>query len=243
METETGWKSKKAAKQYKKMIDFIVPGRKEILTTISRLAAEFGGKAPLILDLGCGHGDVTAGILALKPEARCVLTDFSEEMISLCRERFGGNPNISFYRSDLNNGLPEAVTEMKFDAVVSCFALHHIDFDKRVPLYSAIRAVLNDGSLFINGDMFKGESPLLGGWEFDNWIDWMAVKLKENMNLELTFDEIKKKQLDNFNRMGDKPGTLWEMYNDMKTAGFASADCMFKIQNLAVVAAHKNDLQ
>jgi len=241
MENESGWKSKQAADQYKKIIDFIVPGRKDILSTIARLATDFAGNTPLILDIGCGHGDVTAEILQYKPDARCILIDYSDEMLASCKEAFATNRNISFFQQDLNNGLPDSIKNMKFDAVVSCFSLHHIDFDKRVLLYTDIRNVLKDKSLFINGDMFKGESPQLSEWEFDNWISWMVLKFKENLNQIYSFDEIKNRQLESFKKMGDKPGTIWQMYDDFKKAGFNNVDCMFKIQNLAVLSAQKSE--
>ena len=37
--------------------------------------------------------------------------------------------------------------------------------------------------------------------------------------------------------MRDKPGTVWDMCNDLKLAGFRFVDCLFKYQNLAVIAA------
>jgi hypothetical protein len=39
--------------------------------------------------------------------------------------------------------------------------------------------------------------------------------------------------------MGDKPGTIWEMFHDMKIAGFKYVDCLWKSRNLAIMAATK----
>jgi tRNA (cmo5U34)-methyltransferase len=140
---------------------------------------------------------------------------------------------------DLNNGLPQEVLNEKFDAVVSCFALHHLEYDKRVLLYTAIRHVLKNGSLFINGDMFKGDSPVMNERKFDNWVRWMVTKMKEHLGEEITFDDMKRRQLESFQKMGDKPGTIWDMHRDMTAAGFQHVDCMVKVQNLAVMVATK----
>jgi Methylase involved in ubiquinone/menaquinone biosynthesis len=38
-------------------------------------------------------------------------------------------------------------------------------------------------------------------------------------------------------KLGDKPGTLWEMRDDLLMAGFRNIDCAWKYQNLAIMAA------
>ncbi|MBP2644248.1 MAG: Methyltransferase type 12 [Firmicutes bacterium] len=67
----------------------------------------------------------------------------------------------------------------------------------------------------------------------------MQIKLKEHMNMDCTFTEIKERQMEISKMNGDMPGTLWDMYEDLKQAGFKSVDCMLKIQNLAVMVAEK----
>lgn len=192
-----------------------------------------------VLDIGCGHGDVTAEIIKLNSEASFTLIDYSKDMVVSSSERFKDNSKIKILQHDLNNGLPETITDEKFDVVVSCFSLHHIEYYNRIKLYSDIFKVLDENTFFINGDMFKGDSSQMNEWEFDNWVNWMVVKIKEHLGQEKTFEEIKKRQLESFEKMGDKPGTLWDMYSDLKMAGFKNVDCMLKIQNLAVIVAAK----
>ncbi|MDD3363397.1 MAG: hypothetical protein PHZ03_00290 [Syntrophomonas sp.] len=50
-------------------------------------------------------------------------------------------------------------------------------------------------------------------------------------------DALKKKQLENYKAMRDMPGTLWDMDNDLRKAGFRFVDCLCKYQNLAVLSA------
>lgn len=231
-----GWRTQGAAEKYLQMVDVVAPGRKEILSVIARIATSMEPEQPRILDIGCGRGIVTDEILRYSPQASVVMMDYSEEMVSICNERFKDNPNIQVFHHDLNEGLGQCI-EGRFDAVVSCFAIHHVDFENRVRLYKDINSVLKESGVFCNGDLFRGDSPLIHEWEFDNYICWMMDQLREKLGQQYTFEDLKAKQLENYELMKDKPGTVWDMCNDLKLAGFRFVDCLFKYQNLAVIAA------
>jgi ubiquinone/menaquinone biosynthesis C-methylase UbiE len=239
VEKKEGWTNPEAAERYAQTADIIIPERKEILSIIARLAIELGPINPEIIDLGCGLGDVTAEILGLKPDANVLMIDFSDEMIKRSSERFKGNKNITVVKKDLNQGILDITEDRVFDVVVSCFAIHHVEFDNRIKLYSDIYAVLNEKGLFINGDLFKEDSPVIDNWEFNNHISSMVVQLREKLGQKWTFDELKLNRLEDAQKMGDKPGTLWQMYHDMKAAGFRYVDCLWKSRNLAIMAATK----
>jgi tRNA (cmo5U34)-methyltransferase len=239
MERKEGWANPEAAENYARTADIIIPERKEILSIISRLAIELGPMNPKIIDLGCGLGDVTAEIIKLKPDVNVLMLDFSDEMIKRSSERFRDNKNITAIKQDLNQGILDITEDRGFDAVLSCFAIHHIEFENRIKLYSDIHSILKEQGLFINGDLFKEDSPIIDQWEFANHISSMVVQLREKLGQEWTFDELKLNRLENSLKMGDKPGMLWEMFHDMKAAGFRYVDCLWKSRNLAIMAATK----
>lgn len=232
---DEGWKIKGAAEKYMQTVELVAPGRKEILDIIARLATQADGKNPCILDIGCGWGHVTDEVLQHTPQASVVMLDFSEEMVDICKKRFRNNSNIKVLQYDLNEGLPSF--DIRFDSVVSCFALHHIEIGNRIKLYSDIRKSLQETGIFINGDLFKGDSPVINDWEFDRYISWMAEQLDSKLGQTYTFNELKVRQLENYKVMKDMPGTLWEMCSDLRKAGFRYVDCLCKYQNLAVLAA------
>lgn len=63
-----------------------------------------------ILEVGCGTGYVTEGLLDLYPERDKVITDISPEMVDFCRNRFTGTSTISFSQLDaeqLNTDAPQ----------------------------------------------------------------------------------------------------------------------------------------
>jgi tRNA (cmo5U34)-methyltransferase len=237
MNEPEGWTSPKAAQRYIRVQSEMVPGRSEVLSLIATLAAACPSTRPRFLDLGCGHGDVTGEILKLVPEASVTMVDFSGEMLRRAGERFVNDDRVSILEQDLNSGIPGALAESRFDAVVSCFALHHIELENRVMLYRQLRGVLNHDGLFINGDRFLGESPAMGAWEFDKWVVWMTARAKERFRITKTSAEIRQRQLEMDEKLGDKPGSIWAMRDDLKQAGFAHIDCLYKNQITAVIVA------
>ena len=114
-----------------------------------------------------------------------------------------------------------------------------LEFVNRVKLYSSIRNKLKEVRLFINGDRFKGESPSIEQWGFDNWIKFMEKQIKEKFGRDRTFSELKHGQIESDKKLGDKPGTIYHMEQDLREAGFKYVDCIWKYHILAVIAATK----
>ena len=239
MARKQGWESGEAVSRWLQTADILVRGRRDILSIIARLSTAFVADRPTILDLGCGHGDVTAEILKLRPHASIWMVDFSDEMIRLARERFSDNENIKVIKHDLNRGIPDELLSIEFDEVVSCFAIHHVEHENRVGLYAQIRHVLSEDGFFVNGDRFAGESPVVSSWEYDSWIASRAERIRNELGIDVLFDEEKRTQLERDERMGDKPGTLWSMRQDLIQAGFQYVDCLLKSEFVAVMVATK----
>ncbi len=233
------WESAEQAQRYRSLSDMVIPGRQEILSVIARCAARFTSARPRIMDIGCGYGEAAAAVLEQKPDCSVTLLDFNDEMLRMAGERFQHIPHASITKHNLDEGLPPDMEDESYDAVISCFALHHVAFERRLPLYRDIHHVLKSGGIFINGDRFTGESPALAGWQFDNWISWMVESIREKTGKVRGFDQIKERQLESDNRLGDKPGTIWTMREELKSAGFSHADCLWMYLDLGVLAAVK----
>jgi tRNA (cmo5U34)-methyltransferase len=239
MNNKTGWQTNEAARHYECIGNFMIPGRDEIMEIVSGLTAAFTPLNGFILDLGCGYGDATYAALLKVPDSSAVLIDFSDEMLRRARERFRSNQKIKLIKYNLNEGIPNNLKPASFDAVISCFALHHIDFERRIPLYIEINNVLKPGGIFVNGDRFVEESPAINEWMFDIWVRWMTNRVKERFEISKSFDQMKARQIERDRDLGDKPGSLWSMGSDLRMAGFTYIDCLYKNQIVSVVAAIK----
>lgn len=239
MNDKTGWKTAEVARHYARIGNSMIPGRTEIMDIIGRLPSALSPVNGFILDLGCGYGDATDAVLQKAPDTSAVLIDFSDEMIGRAKERFKDNPKTELIKYDLNEGIPDTFGDESFDAVVSCFALHHVEFERRLPLYTRVCSVLKSGGIFINGDRFAEESPHINEWMFNTWVKWMTDRVRERLGVSKTFEQMKARQIESDQDLGDKPGSLWAMEKDLRTAGFSNVDCLYKNQIIAIIAAIK----
>jgi tRNA (cmo5U34)-methyltransferase len=108
-----------------------------------------------ILDLGTGDGRLLALVKAhLTPsesdrvgKIESVAIDFSPAMLEAAGKGFAGDSSVSIIAHNLDDPLP---TLGKFDAIVSCFVIHHLMHERKRALYAEIHDRLNPGGVFCN---------------------------------------------------------------------------------------------
>jgi len=100
-----------------------------------------------VLDLGTGDGRLTAMLREGRPEMAATGLDFSALMLERARERFGENKRIELIEHDLSRPLPDLG---RFDAVVSSFAIHHLEHERKRELYAEVLDLLEPGGVFAN---------------------------------------------------------------------------------------------
>ncbi|MEP7056001.1 MAG: class I SAM-dependent methyltransferase [Actinomycetota bacterium] len=100
-----------------------------------------------VLDLGCGDGRLLALVRLARPGVAGVAADFSPAMLDAARSRFAADPDVSVVEHDLDDPLAFAGG---FDAVVSSFAIHHIDDARKKSLYAEVFGLLRPGGVFLN---------------------------------------------------------------------------------------------
>lgn len=111
-----------------------------------------------ILDLGSGGGRLLALVMAARPGGSYVALDFSPTMLDALHKLFGGEKQVSIVAHDLDQPLP---TLGEFDAVVSSFAIHHLEHPRKRALYEEIYAQLAPGGLFCNLEHVSSPSERL----------------------------------------------------------------------------------
>ncbi|HEX9967707.1 MAG TPA: methyltransferase domain-containing protein [Solirubrobacterales bacterium] len=100
-----------------------------------------------VLDLGTGDGRLLARLREDRPLMLAVGVDFSPIMLSAARERFGGDERVELVEHDLGAPLPDLG---RFDAVVSSFAIHHLEHERKRALCAEVFALLEPGGVFAN---------------------------------------------------------------------------------------------
>ncbi len=111
-----------------------------------------------ILDLGTGDGRLLALLKIDRPAASAVALDFSPVMLAAARERFTADESVEVVAHDLERPLPDLG---RFDAVVSCFAIHHCTHERKRSLYGEIFEALAPGGCFCNLEHVASPTPAL----------------------------------------------------------------------------------
>jgi SAM-dependent methyltransferase len=100
-----------------------------------------------VLDLGTGDGRLLALLKRDRWQIVGVGVDSSEVMLGAARKRFAGDERVTLVQHDLAEPLP---TLGFFDAVVSSFAIHHLEHERKRSLYNEIADLLEPGGVFAN---------------------------------------------------------------------------------------------
>jgi tRNA (cmo5U34)-methyltransferase len=112
-----------------------------------------------VLDLGCGDGRLAALVLDNRDTVtEVVAVDASPPMLEQARQRFVDDPRVEVREWDLRH----PVTGFgSFDAIVSGFAIHHLDDDRKRELFGEIATQLRPGGVFANLEVVESATPEL----------------------------------------------------------------------------------
>ena len=135
---------------------------------IDAVEAGTGRPDPLVVDLGCGPGSLSARLLARIPAATVIAVDADPVTLSLGRAAYGGVPGLRFLEIDLRSSGWETGLGIEpgrqVDAVVSTTALHWLSAAELGRLYRVLASLLRPGGLFLDGDHLRvdeTENPAL----------------------------------------------------------------------------------
>ncbi len=141
----------------------------EYVARVGQLPPRLAGEAMLVealpgaprrvLDLGCGDGRLTTLVLEHRPGIEAVVAvDSSPPMLRLARERFADDPRVAVVEGDLRDPIDRFGD---FDVIVSGFAIHHLDDDRKEQLYAEVAGALLPGGVFANLEVVASPTPEL----------------------------------------------------------------------------------
>jgi tRNA (cmo5U34)-methyltransferase len=136
---------------------------------IGRLEARLAGEAVLrgalpplprrVADLGCGDGRLAALVLDERPSVtEVVALDRSEPMLELARARFASEPRVVVGVGDLTEPLGPVLGAEPFDLVVSGFAIHHLEDERKRTLFGEVLAALAPGGVFADLEVVRSST-------------------------------------------------------------------------------------
>jgi len=179
----------------------------------SALLEEIPANAMRVLDLGCGDGRLLALVLTARPSAAGVALDFSLPMLERVRQRFVADDRVRVVEHNLDRPLPDLGP---LDAVVSSFAVHHLEHDRKRTLYTEVWQALNAGGVFANLEHVASPTPRL----HRRFYDAIGVPVENE---------------DPSNKLLDVETQLdW-----LRKIGFVDVDCYWKWREFALLIGHK----
>lgn len=233
------WDDKEFVDFYAKSANVIMLERQRCIRILLEIIAfHFKNLSGLnIVDLGCGDGILTKYIHSESPNNNFYLVDASEQMLKKAKENLNDS-KISFRHLTFEDYCESQSEDCKYDLVLSANAIHHLDFIKKMALFTKIYKELKFGGLFLNIDPVHPKSKYSEEIQFEIWRNWMNETLEKNGKHE----DIG--QFDNIpfvykNNAENKPSGLWEQLDILSKCGFKDVDCFYKYSIFAVFGGTK----
>lgn len=128
-----------------------LPDREERFTVLIDAVEALGRPDPLVIDLGCGPGSLSARLVERLPRATVVAVDADPLLLGLGRAAY---PHLAFRSLDLRvpGWTASLGLDRPADAAVSTTALHWISEPELQTMYAELATVLRQGGVLLNGD-------------------------------------------------------------------------------------------
>lgn len=151
------------------------------------------------IDLGCGPGSLTQQILDAFPKAQALAVDTDPVLLAIAEHvlaRFGDRVNIIDADLRAANWVEKLPTK-KIEAAVSTTALHWLNPEQLLAMYSDVAALMPEGGIILNGDNLaydvtdrvsrklakiaqdRARKQLLAQSGVLNWDEWWEAMEKE----------------------------------------------------------------
>jgi len=145
-----------------------------------------------VLDIGIGTG--TLAFRLYEGGNSITGVDFSSEMLKTARAKM---PDATLIEHDFTKGLPCELGNMKFDFIISTYALHHLTDEKKIPFILSLVNHLKDNGIILIGDVsFRNREDLEkcreasgDGWDDDEFyfvFSELNEKIGDKYSLEYT---------------------------------------------------------
>jgi len=225
-----------------------MPDREDRFTALIDAVAEGAGRPdPLVIDLGCGPGSLSARLLERLPDANVVAVDADPLLLGLGRAG-ASRPGLRFVELDLREpGWSDALgLDQPVDAAVSTTALHWLPPARLAAMYAELAAIIRPGGLLLNGDHLAEDettAPVLArlGWalieredarrrsgrEVEDWSAWWAAATTDPQLAALVAERASKQQVED-DHHGSPSGLLSTHVAALRAAGFAEVGTLWQ---------------
>jgi SAM-dependent methyltransferase len=194
---------------------------------------------PVILDLGCGDGVLTEAVRRVWPGAHSVAVDGSSPMLEKAAQRFEGDERVKLIHADFNDpAWRDRLSVSRFDAVVSGFAIHHSEDDRKRALYAEIFDLLGPGAPFVNVEHVASATPH-GERLFERAFALQLTRSRGASNPDVKFEDVLRETETRLDKAANRLAPVETQLEWLREIGFEHVDCYWKHYELAVLAGYK----
>lgn len=235
------WKTESLVQTFLQGVRGGIPFAAEQIDIMLRVIKAGNKTVENFVDLGCGNGILAKAILAHYPQAKGVLVDFSEPMLSEAKTQ------LSDYASSLRFALGDfgvkewihsVSAEAPFDVIVSGLAIHHQPDKRKKELYAEIFNFLKPGGVFINMEHVASHTD----WIESVWDDFFIDSLYD-FHEKKGIAKSRKQISEEFAHRRDKEANILapvELQCEwLREIGFEDADCYFKVFEFAIFGGRR----
>ena len=179
-----------------------------------------------VSDIGCSNGLASEKFIENFDRNMFYLSDVSEPMLDVCREKYKGRKNVNVIFHDLRQGIPTTDN----DLVISCLTLQFTPIEYRQNILQSIYDGLNSGGAFILVEKVLGNSASI-----DNVFVEEYYNIKRENGYTEKLIQNKRKSLE---------GVLVPItasFNEhlLSSVGFKKVDCFWRCLNFCAWIAVK----
>jgi len=215
------------AKEFDDLILKLIPGYKEMISSLISSIPFENSRAIKVLDIGCGTGNISKAVKERYPHAHIICFDLAESMIEMTRYKLSKYDNIEYHVADVR----EFEFENDYDVVISSLVLHHLETDEeKLSIYSRIYNSLKAGGVFYNADTVLGSNEYLNKVNMSHW--------KKFMLKTTPLSEIEEKWIPRYYEE-DHPAPLLDHVDWLREIGFKDVDVTWKYVQGAVYGGYK----
>lgn len=213
------------------------------IETMLRLLSYIDAPQLSVLDLGCGDGVLLHAVMKAFSVGRAVALDGSPAMLEKAEVRFEGlglfSDLVDFVEADFNEtGWIEKLPISHFDAVVSGFAIHHSEDDRKRILYEQISQLLKPGGVFVNIEHVASVSSI-GEEMFEMAYAEHLARWRQSNGEEITPEQVYVELQMRPDKAANRLTPVEEQLGWLREIGFRNVDCYWKHYELAVLAGFK----
>ena len=235
------WQQEKTVHWYLDSVRGAIPFAREHFALLLQIVANGHQPVRRFLDLGAGDGVLSAVLLARYPAAEPVLVDFSPPMLAAAKERLAPlATQPAFVNSDLATPVwREAVAaHAPFDAIVSSFAIHHLEDEQKRALYGELLDLLTPGGTFAHIEHVAPDAPWMAP-AFDEAMTDAIWEYGRRSDQALTREAAAAAYASRLDRDANRLAPLEVQCAWLRNAGYAQVTAPFRWYEIAVFGGYR----